>query len=196
MSESEINKFEVLAEIIRSRRAIFPSQYIAEPIESDVIDQLLELAKWAPTHRMTEPWRFTVISGNARIRLGKFLAETYKNISSENFSQAKFERIAKKCTQSQYIILICIQYDVLKRVPEWEELAAVSMSVQNMWLACSALGIGCYWSSPSLKDHISDFIPMEAGMKCLGMFYIGSFDGSWPIGRRAAMTDKVQFITS
>ena len=43
-------------------------------------------------------------------------------------------------------------------VPEWEEIAAVSMAVQNMYLTCTANNIGCYWSSPKIVDHLNDSI--------------------------------------
>ena len=42
--------------------------------------------------------------------------------------------------------------DKQNRLPEWEEIAAVSMAVQNMWLTCYANNIGCYLSTPGFKD--------------------------------------------
>jgi nitroreductase len=46
-------------------------------------------------------------------------------------------------------------------VPEWEEIAAVSMAVQNMYLTCTANNIGCYWSSPKIVDHLKESLTLR-----------------------------------
>ena len=189
------NDFEFISEIIRQRRAIFPVQFTDEEIPEDIIDQLLELANWAPTHRRTEPWRYVVVSGTARERLATFLSQTYKDITPlESFNAHKQEKIINKCLRSQYILLICMQRDTADRVPEWEEIAAVAMSVQNIWLACTTLGIGSYWSTPAMKDHIRSFVPLAEGERCLGLFYIGSFHKERPDGVRTPMADRIRYL--
>ena len=196
MNTNEAQDFEILSKIIRQRRSIFPVQYSDEPISQDFIDQMLELSNWAPTHRRTEPWRYVVISGEARSRLGSFLSLKYEEITpTEKYSPLKQAKIHKKCMQSQYVILICMQRDVMERVPEWEEIASVAMSVQNMWLACSSKGVGCYWSSPGMIQYMDEFLPLNQGEKCLGLFYIGSTSIDWPAGMREAMVDKVRYVT-
>ena len=191
------NDFEVISRIIRSRRAIYPVQYANEDIHHDFIDQLLELANWAPTHRRTEPWRYIVLSGAAKQRLGEFLADRYeKRTTPDSFKPSKKEKIIEKCDKSQYIMLIILRRDPAERVPEWEEIAALAMSVQNMWLACSAEGVGCYWSTPATKDDVHEFVTLQPGEQCMGFFYIGSFDGDWPEGHRTPMVDKVRYLTA
>ena len=54
-----------IVETIQNRRSIFPKQMSGEQVPQEVIDKMLELANWAPTHRHTEPWRFKVYSGDA-----------------------------------------------------------------------------------------------------------------------------------
>ena len=86
---------------------------------------------------------------------------------------------------------ICMQRDPLESVPEWEEIASVSMAVQNMWLMASELSIGSYWSSPKLIDFIHEFIPLQAGERCLGIFYMGSHDGVINSREPSPIADKV-----
>jgi nitroreductase len=193
---SERSDFELISDIIRKRRAIFPVQFNDASIDTDFIDQLLELANWAPTHRRTEPWRFVIISGAAKERLGDFMARIYQEITPvDQFKPTKQLKFKTNCRKSQYIILIQIQRDEKQRVPEWEEIAAVAMAVQNMWLACSAAGIGCYWSSPGLMKHMGRFIDQKEGESCLGLFYVGGFSDQWPKGHRQPMVDKVTYLT-
>ena len=191
------NEFELLSKLIRKRRSVFPVQFSDEPIPQDFIDQMLELGNWAPTHRRTEPWRYVVLSGNAKKRLGEFLANKYESITpADSFNPSKKIKTLKKCLQSQYIVLICMQRDELARVPEWEEIAAVAMSVQNMWLACTARGIGSYWSSPKTIEYIDEFISLNIGERCLGLFYLGMPDGDLSTGQRESMADKIRYVTA
>jgi nitroreductase len=69
------------------------------------------------------------------------------------------------------------------------------MAVQNMWLACTALEIGAYWSSPSLIDHLDEFFNFNEGESCLGFFYMGKLDGELPQGMRKSSIDaKVEYL--
>lgn len=189
-------EFELIAETIRHRRAIFPVQFNDKKIEIDVVDQLLELANWAPTHRRTEPWRFVVVSGDAKARLGEFLANKYKE-TANNYNERKFDKISKKCHQSQHIILLNMQLDPDVRVPAWEEIAATAMGVQNLWLACQSLGVGGYWSSPGLIKHMHEFVEMNEGEQCLGLFYLGRYDmEQHPQGERSSLVEKVRYLTA
>ncbi|AXT61073.1 nitroreductase [Aquimarina sp. AD10] len=164
-------------EIIKVRRSIFPAQYNDKPVSKAFIEMLLENANWAPTHRLTEPWRFKVLQGDAKNRLGVFLSNTYTDITpDEDFSPFKYKKILNNCKAASAIVAICMQRDPKARIPEWEEIASTAMAVQNMWLTCTAHKIGCYWSSPKLINYLDDFFDFEEGERCLGFFYLGNYD--------------------
>ena len=154
-----------------------PSQYNNLLIDDHHIKLILEAANWAPTHKKTEPWRFKVLKEKTKNKLGDFLAAKYKELAPI-FSEFKHKKIMEKVKKSSAIILICMQRDPKESVPEWEEIAAVSMSVQNMWLMATELKIGSYWSSPKLVNFIHEFIPLSQGERCLGIFYMGQHNGN------------------
>ena len=56
------DKLSNISEIIQHRRSIYPAIYTGEVVPQEVIQKMVENANWAPTHRLTEPWRFTVIT--------------------------------------------------------------------------------------------------------------------------------------
>lgn len=175
-----------ISDIIKHRRSVFPAQYNDQPISKTLLQTILNNANWAPTHRLTEPWRFKVIQKEAKNRLGQFLADKYKAITPDQaFSEFKYNKIQKKCAQSDTILLICMQRDPKEQVPEWEEVASVAMAVQNMWLTCSTHGVGCYWSTPKMIEHMNEFVTLGAGETCLGLFYMGHYT---PVGDQ--MTTK------
>ena len=73
---------EEINHLIRSRRSIFPKDYTGAIVPDSVITQMLENANWAPNHKLTEPWRFTVFSGAGLKKLATFQSECYKTINS------------------------------------------------------------------------------------------------------------------
>ena len=87
-----------------------------------------------------------------------------------------------------------MQRDPLESIPEWEEIASVSMSVQNMWLMCTKLNIGSYWSSPKTIDSIHEFTALNKGEKCLGIFYMGNYDKEIDSRTPGPIEDKVIWL--
>ncbi|WP_271767420.1 nitroreductase family protein [Aquimarina algiphila] len=168
---------EDINEIIRSRRSVFPAQYNDKVVSKAFIETLLENANWAPTHKLTQPWRFKILQGDAKNRLGVFLSDTYTDITSnDDFSPFKHKKIMNNCNAASAIIAICMQRDPKERIPEWEEVASTAMAVQNMWLTCAAHQIGCYWSTPKLIQYMDGFFDFEEGERCLGFFYLGNYN--------------------
>ena len=83
----DINQFNA---IVQNRRSIYPYQFIkGKPIPDDVIRQILENANRAPTHKLTQPWRFTVFSGKGREAFSKMQTEIYTKYAGENFKEKK-----------------------------------------------------------------------------------------------------------
>ena len=180
-----------IAETIKNRRAVFPAQYNGKPVSTATITQLLEAAHWAPTHKKTEPWRFKVLQGEALKRLGQFLAKTYTEITPpEKFSDFKHDKLIANPQKAGAIIAICMQRDPKERIPEWEEIAAVAMAVQNMWLQAVDLDLGGYWSSPGLIKYMDRFFDFQEGERCLGFFYLGYTDDALMQGIRSSIQDK------
>lgn len=186
---------ETLTKIIKGRRSIFPASYTAKEITKDIIEQILESANYAPTHKLTQPWRFVVVKNEAKTRLGIELGEIYKRIiPAEKFLQKKFESFGEKTSQSNCILAINVKFS--GKIPEWEELAAVSCAVQNMALTAEALNIGAYWSSPPLIDHLGEFLQLGADEKCIGLFYMGYHNELPRPANRTPIAEKVKWMES
>jgi nitroreductase len=181
-------------ELIQQRRTVSPNQYSKQPITKQELQKILESANWAPNHKNTEPWRFKVMQGESKLKLADYLVEKNAELNDKP-SSFKNKKISSKFENSHTVIVICIQKSPKGKPPEWEEISAVAMAVQNMWLACTALEIGAYWSSPSLIDHLDEFFNFNEGESCLGFFYIGKLDGELPQGKRKSSIDaKVEYL--
>src|SRR5688500_12630137 len=73
-------------DLIRNRRSVFPQFYTGETVDDKVIHQMIENARWAPTHKLTEPWRFIVFAGDGVKKLAEAQAEVYKEVTTRDGS--------------------------------------------------------------------------------------------------------------
>ncbi|WP_124980595.1 nitroreductase family protein [Nonlabens xiamenensis] len=166
-----------LLQLIQTRRSVFPAQYTQGEISSSDLHKILESARWAPNHRKTEPWRYKVLQGEALTSLGDFMEEQFMASTGKPTSY-KIKKLKTNLEASSAVCLIFMHRDEQEAVPEWEEVAATAMSVQNMWLTCHALGHGCYWSSPKSYADMSQYdrISVDDRERFLGFFFLGTFD--------------------
>ena len=191
----DINQANLL---IRNRRSIYPNMYSGEVVSKDAITNMLENANWAPTHRLTEPWRFVVFSGTGLKKLAEFQSELYarKTRSDGSYDEKIFQKLGSKPLSASHIIAIGMKRDPKNSVPEIEEVAAVSCSVQNMYLTAAAYGVGCYWSTGGVIyfEEAKKFFGLGAEDKLLGFLYLGMPKSRWPTGRRSSIEDKVTWV--
>ncbi len=163
----------VLKNIIENRRSIFPKDYGDGEIKQEILGEILSSADYAPNHKKTRPWLFIPFRGEEKEQLGKTLAEIYRDTAKPGtFLEKKFVDIPGKIAKADTVVAVCVNFS--GAVPEWEEIAATAMAVQNMYLTCTAHQVGCYWSTPAMKDHLGAFLQLAEHQKCFGLFYIGS----------------------
>jgi len=187
-----------ISRLIRKRRSIFPAQYSGEVIKKEIIEEILENANWAPTHKHTEPWRFTVFSGIGLKKLGDFMSDLYKKVSTENgtYEEKKFDKLKNKPLKASHVIAIGMKRDEQSRLPEIEEVEAVACAVQNMQLTATAFGIGCYWGSGGITylDEAKPFFNLGEYDKLLGFLFFGILKSEIQTGRRKPIDEKVTWV--
>ncbi|MBP8725089.1 MAG: nitroreductase [Saprospiraceae bacterium] len=166
--------FSILTDIIRRRRSEYPATYQKGSIDEELIRAVLENACWAPNHKRTEPWRFVVIRGSARESLSQQMRDHFRQQAGDaEPDPVRLRQAGERPLQADTIVAICIHRSPAEAIPAWEETAAVACAVQNMWLSCTALGIGAYWASPSVIGSLGKFLGLADGEECLGLFYMG-----------------------
>jgi nitroreductase len=190
---------EQFNELIRARRSVFPKDYSGEKVDDAIVKQMLANANWAPSHKLTEPWRFTVFTGSGLQKLADFQSECYKNVTEDkgSFDEKKYEGLKAKPLECSHVIAIGMKRDDKKSVPEWEEMAAVFCAVENMYLTATAYGIGCYLSTGGITnfDEAKEFFGLGNEDKLLGFLQIGMPKGQVTPGKRKPIEEKVKWIS-
>ena len=186
---ANMNK-EIINTVIRNRKSIYPKDYSKEDIPDKTIKEILLNANHAPTHRMTQPWFFKVYKNKSKQKL----IDVVSKIDESKLSKIKLNKFIEKVNDSNAIISIFLNRDLKERLPEWEEIAAVSMSVQNMWLTCYANNIGSYWSTPSFLKEYGDLINLNENETSLGFFFMGVYNHKESPKLRDDINSKVDWV--
>ncbi|MDG1897734.1 MAG: nitroreductase [Fuerstiella sp.] len=193
-ADTHASPVDVVTKLIESRRSIKPADFSGRRVEDALVWQMLRNANWAPTHGMTEPWRFFVYTDAARIRLGKFLAEIYQTVTpEESFKPAKAAKLISNAERSSHLIVIAMKRQVSEKIPEVEEIEAVACAVQNLHLTATAMGVAGYWSSGKAicSVQLCRHLGLSPGDCILGLFYVGYPGTDWPSGSRSPVGEKV-----
>lgn len=184
-----------ISEIIRNRRAVPPRLLAKKELSRETIAQLLANAAWAPNHKKTEPWRFKVYTGAAKIELAEQCEKVLREQQAAGYSVSD-EKIAKFTDTMKKVpvaIATVLQTDQAHRLPEWEEVAAVAMAVQNMWLTATEMKLGAFWATPPFVNLLDDVIGLHEGQKMLGFFYVGEVLMDFPSPGRGDIEQKTEW---
>ncbi|MBS1598093.1 MAG: nitroreductase [Bacteroidetes bacterium] len=186
---------EEINSLIRSRRSVFADQYVpGKKIPDEIIQQLLENANCAPTHKLTEPWRFTIFTGEGLKKFAEFQSELYKKNAGDKFKQDKYGKLATTPLLCSHIIAIGMKRNV--SVPEMEEIAAVACAVENMYLSTVAYGIGGYWSTGGVTydEEAKSFFGLQGDDRLMGFFYLGYIQTPSVKSMRRPINEKITWI--
>jgi nitroreductase len=121
-----------LEEAIRTRRT--HKAYVREPLARETLDELFELARWAPNHHLTNPWRFRVVGPRALARL--------KEAVGDPVAAAKFDR-----TPTLVVVSSTQSGDP---VGNEEDMLATGTAAYVVLLAAHGRGLGGYWRTPEI----------------------------------------------
>lgn len=145
-----------------------------DPLPRSLIEKLLAAAAQAPNHYKTRPWRFVVLTGTARERLGEAMAESFR----AKFPALGEEALAKeraKPLRAPVIIAVGVDKPAEPRVDEVENICAAAAACQNILLAAQAEGLGAIWrTGDSARDsRIKEFLGFAPDQHLIGFIYLG-----------------------
>lgn len=186
-----------IEKIIQDRRSVKPQGYNGKVIDPSAINKLIQAANWAPTHGLTEPWRFIIFDGKGIGRFCQDHADLYKaNTEPERFIQASYDKLKNQGNSASHIIAVFSKRGPKNNITELEEICATAAAVQNMLLAAEAMGIASFWSTggQTLKPAMKQYFQLKEEDQMIGLIYLGYTDQEKPEGRRlTSMKEKVMW---
>jgi len=179
-------------EAIRTR-VMRPKVGAAEPSKAD-LEELLEAAVRAPTHHLTEPWRFYVLSGESRGLLANAIAAA--SIDAGTDEDAARADAEKKVGRAPVIVVFtCLPGDA-PDVVEQEEIASVAMAIENFLLAAHAKGFGAMLRTGSAAYHpaIREQLGLADAETVVGFVYLGYPEGQRALTERTAASERTTWL--
>lgn len=189
-----------ITELIKNRRSVYPRNFVpGKTIKRETIEAILELATWAPTHKLTQPWSFKVFHGTSKTRFFEKQAEIYKEITpADKINKQKLNKYTEKGELVSHVIAIIAKHDTENRIPEIEEVVATACALQNIYLSLNAFGVAGYLSTGNIcySTQMANFLGLEAGDRLLGFFQLGipKQELNKPQRKRIPAAEKTEWI--
>jgi nitroreductase len=163
--------FDDLSELIRSRRTSMIVD-AERGVAVELVEQLCELAQWAPNHKRTWPWRFALFTGDGRRQLGEaFVADMNERDFGDEGKRAK---TLTKYMRTPAVLVIGAAADENPSRHD-ENRDAVAAGIQNILLGATALGLATYWGTAPLMDspRALELCGFEPDVRIINVMYLG-----------------------
>lgn len=167
-----------LEQAIRTRRT--HKAYAPEPVDRQTLDELFELARWAPNHKLTNPWRFRVLGPQALERL--------KAASEDPIAAAKLNRaptlVAVTATQSGDPVM------------DEEDVLAAAAAAYVVLLAAHGRGLAGYWRTPGVLRTAAGRAALDVPYdeRVLGLLHLGHPRQQPRVPERAPVADVAMYL--
>ncbi len=161
-------------EAVVGRRSI--KLFNGQPVDRDVLLEIIEDATYAPNHGNREPWRVVVACGPELEKLHNLLRDTtipkWQELSEETLAK----QMQKFTTPGAYVFVI-VPEDVRQK-ERLEDLGAAASFIQNMQLLAWDQGIGSCWKTPPFIDApaFRQALGVQAGERVISMLQLGHYD--------------------
>ena len=145
-----------------------------DALPREMIEKLLSAAVQAPNHYKVRPWRFVVLTGKGRGKLGDVMAASQQD-QHPDFPQEAFDKTRGLPLRAPVVIAVGADKPSEEKVLEIENVSAVAAACQNLLLAAEALGLGAKWRTGEwARDaKVKEFLGFAPDQHIVGFLYIG-----------------------
>jgi nitroreductase len=163
---------------IRGRRT--HKAYAREPVDRATLEELFDLARWAPNHHLTNPWRFRVLGPAALARL----------------KGAAGAEAAAKLDRAPTLVAVSVTQSGDDPVADEEDLLAGAIAAYIVLLAAHGRGLAGYWRTPAVlrTDAGRAALGVPGDERIIGLLHLGPPRQEREAPERAPTGDVVTFL--
>lgn len=184
-----------IKELIKTRRSV--KSFKDTPIGHDVIRELLDTAVWAPNHKMTQPWRFIVLQGEAKNKFAQLRREVAYNKMKDAVETVRTEqanRVYETISKVPTILFAIITTNEDPTIAQ-EDYVSCACVVENFMLLAWEKGIGTAWKTFVDTPAIREFLGIREDERVVSTVYIGYPEVIPPARVRVPLHDRITFRT-
>jgi nitroreductase len=183
-----------LAELIRSRRSI--ATFTDQPVTLELVQELLEIAVYAPNHRLTEPWRFIVIMGEGKesyAAIRRDMVLDSMRSQGENERQQVAVGTYRKFMDIPLYLLVALRR---QEDPELdiENYAACCCVIQNFLLLAWERGLGTSWKTFKNDPRLRDYVGLDEDEIVVGIIHVGYPTDEERTGQRKSVAENMTLL--
>ncbi len=145
-----------------------------DALPRDVIEKLLSAGAQAPNHHKVRPWRFVVLTGDGRKKLGDVMAASFLDRNPATPPEG-LDKTRALPLRAPVVIAVGADKPADTKIIEMENISAASAAVQNILLAAHAQGLGAIWRTGEwARDaKVKEFLGFAADQQIVGFIYVG-----------------------
>lgn len=184
---------EAMLAMLERRRSLKP-MLMGEPGPSAAeLERILTIAARVPDHKKLAPWRFIVIEGEARARLGEAAAKACAAEDKEPPSPVRLDTERQRFMRAPLVIAVVSHVKPSAGAPEWEQILSAGASCFNMCLAANALGYATCWITEwtAYSARVKSALGVGEGERIAGFIYIGTAKAPPDERERPSLADIV-----
>lgn len=167
----------------------------ADELPRETIQKLLDAGNQAPNHHRVRPWRFFVLTGEARNRLGDAMTASLRDREPASTPE-QLEKTRALPLRAPLIIAVGVDAPTEERIIEIENVCAAAAACQNILLAAHALGLGAIWRTGvwARDAKVKEFFGLAPERDLIAFIYLGIPDGEPKINERPPVEDRVTWL--
>ena len=168
-----------------------------DPVPRELVEKMLAAAVQAPNHHHVRPWRFVVLTGSGRARLGEVMAQSLQKRDPNTREEARAAERAKPL-RAPALIAVGVDKPGEPKVLEIENVCAAAAAAQNLMLAATGLGLATMWRTgpAALDPDVKAFLGLAPDQHLIGFIYVGHpFADPLPTAR-TSFEDRTAWIES
>lgn len=199
---NSMNTRQTMLQFLNSRRSTATGLLSAPGPTAEQLKEILTIGLRVPDHGKLEPWRLIVVQGDARLALGKRLAEDfYAEKNTLTLTAEQQHKLTNIITNSvtDVPLMIYVVSSPLKehRIPEDEQLLSAGAVCMNILWAANAMGYGANWISGWLaySSQAKKTIGITEDEKIAGVIFIGTSSNQNVDRKRPDLSEKVSYWT-
>jgi len=161
---------------LSARRSVKPDRLAAPAPSPEELETILTIASRVPDHKKLAPWRFIVLEGEARARLGEVVAEACVAAEKEAPSHVRLDTERARLQRAPMVIAVVSRITQHRSAPEWEQVLSAGAACFNLCLAANALGYGTSWISEwiAYDKNVGTALGLAENERIAGFIYIGT----------------------
>ncbi|MFT3684441.1 MAG: nitroreductase [Phycisphaerales bacterium] len=166
-----------LFETLRTRRSAALSSLAGPGPSAADVDAMLTIAARVPDHGKLVPWRFVLIEGDARARLGRFVTGVWKEKNAGIGETAFATGVAQWEGRFSAPLVVAVVFSpkVSAKVPEWEQVLSCGAVCMNLLLAAKGMGFGAVWLTEwyAFDALVMKELGLREGERIAGFVHVG-----------------------